>query len=318
MPPHFWLWAGIGLAVFGVGYWWMAQRELASQKAGVMAKQRAIKHSLGPRIFPFRDKIESWVMELAGPYKGDWVEPGLQWRVIRSGAGVYFRLRLKNAKDPKAIRKAASSSLHDGFTACFFVREGAADPRSGSKCHALADCEPGLLCNEWDVCSPPPRPYNMRLAYRALRVLSDDWTDALLEATSDLAVRVCERDLDAATKNDVPIAIDVLARAKYATVVLDEDPKQGLPKPLEDAGVESDEERVQREAHMARVGIWDLHDDRVVLRLRREAFGTFVPVGGRVVRRVETVAAQSRQANSCALATTVRRVAEEAAQREAR
>jgi hypothetical protein len=152
----------------------------------------------------------------------------------------------------------------------------------------------------------------MRLAYRALRVLSDDWTDALLEATSDLEVRVCERDLDAATKNDVPISIEVLARAKYATVVLDEDPEEGLPEPLEDAGVETDEERVQRVAHMARVGIWDLQRDRGVLRLRREAFGKFVPVGGRVIRRAETVAAQNRQANSCALATAVRKAAEEA------
>ena len=33
-----------------------------------------------------------------------------------------------------------------------------------------------------------------------------------------------DRDLDAVTKNDVPVAIELLARAKYFTLVLDEDP----------------------------------------------------------------------------------------------
>lgn len=310
MPPQFWLWAGVLLAVFAVGYWWMAQRELSGQKAAVMAKQRAIKHTLGPRIFPFRDKIERWAHELAGPWKADLVASDIKWQAIRSGSSVYLRLRLKNAEDRKGIAKAAAGSLHDGFTACFFVREGAPDPRSGPPCQSLADCRPGLLCNEWDVCAPPPRPYNMRLAYRALRVLADEWTDALLDAKSDLAVRVAERDLDAATKNDVPVAIEVLARAKYATIVLDEDPKGGLPPRLEDAGVETDEERVQRAGHAARVGIWDLRDGRLLVRVRRDAAGTFVPVGGRVVRRPETLAAQSRQANSCALATAVKEAVE--------
>lgn len=310
MAPIFWLWTGIGLGLFAVVYWWLTERELQSQKANLMAKQRAVVQSLGPRIFPFRDAIEKWTMELAGPWRGQHIAPDANLEKVRTSPGVYLRLRLGNATDARKIAQAAARSLHDGFTSCFFVQQTAPDPRKGSHCETASQCQSGLLCNEWDVCAPPPRPYNMRLAYRALRVLSNEWTDALHEAGTDLAVRMCERDLESVTKNDVPIAIEVLSRAKYVTVVLDEDPPKGLPAVVKDAGSETDEERVQRAAHAARVGVWDLRTQQLVLRVRREAAGTFVPVGDRVVRRTETVAAQQRQANSCALALAVRSAAE--------
>jgi hypothetical protein len=305
MAPIFWLWTGIGLVLFAVVYWWLAERELQSQKAGLMAKQRAVVQSLGPRIFPFRDAIEKWTIELASPWSGDQIERGLDLGRVRTSPGVYLRLRVTNARDAKKVAEAAGRSLHDGFTSCFFIQQGAPDPRKGSHCETPGQCASGLLCNEWDVCAAPPRPYNMRLAYRALRVLSAEWTDALHEASTDLAVRMRERDLESVTKNDVPIAIEVLSRARYFTVVLDEDPATGLPAAARDAGLETDEERVQRVAHAARVGIWDLRSHRLLLRLRRQASGSFVPVGDRVVRRTETVAAQQRQANSCALALAV-------------
>jgi hypothetical protein len=265
---------------------------------------------LGPRIFPFRDAIERYTKELAGRWTGETVASDVDLEAVRESPGVYLRLRLENALHSEKMEAAASRSLHDGFTSCFFVRAGAPDPRKGPKCESLSECAPGLLCNEWDVCAPPPRPYNMRLAYRALRILSPRWTDSLHEATSDLQVRVQERDLDAVTKNDVPVAIEVLSRARFLTVVLDEDPEGGLPEPMKDAGWETGEERLQRVGHKARVGVWNLRRRQQLIRLRREASGQFVPVGERVVRRAETVAAQSRQANSCALAVSARRAVE--------
>jgi hypothetical protein len=147
----------------------------------------------------------------------------------------------------------------------------------------------------------------MRLAYRTLRVLSTEWTDELHQTTNDLTVSAYDRDLDAVTKNDVPVAIDLLGRAKYFTLVLDEDPAGGLAPEAPDAGIsETDEERVQREAHAARVGIWDLKSNAPVLRLRTEAAGRFVPVGDAVVKSTETIHAQQRQTNSCAVALAVK------------
>ena len=48
--------------------------------------------------------------------------------------------------------------------------------------------------------------------YRTLRILSPEWTDKLHEADTDLKVRAFELDLDAVSKNDVPSAVELLAR----------------------------------------------------------------------------------------------------------
>ncbi len=306
VTPQFWIWIFVLLGAFAVVYWRITEGKLESQKSAVMAKQRAIAKTLGPKILPFRDRIEGWVESLAGPWKGDYVAPSVDLRKITHSPGVYLRLDIDNARSEKAIRKASAHSLHDGFTSCFFVRSKAVDPRQGPHCRALADCKPGLLCNEWDVCTKPLEPYNMRLAYRALRVLSTEWTDELHKTSSDLGVEAYDRDLDRVTHNDVPIAIEVLTRAKYFTAVLDERPAHGLPKAIGDAGAETDEQRVQRADHFARIGVWDLETGKLVARLRRRAQGKFVPVGDRVVHNKETTAAEQRQANSCMLALELR------------
>jgi hypothetical protein len=145
----------------------------------------------------------------------------------------------------------------------------------------------------------------MRLAYRALRVLSNDWTDEVHEADTELGLNAYDRDLDSVAKRDVPVAIELLSRSRYFTLVLDEDPPGGLPAEAPDAG-ETNDERVQREPHAARIGIWDLKTHSPLLRLKADASGQFVPVGDRVVRNPETLAAEQRQTNSCALALAAR------------
>jgi hypothetical protein len=305
MPPHFWLWTSVLLTAFIVGYFRIAQGKLEEQKGRVMAKQRAIAQALGPKLLPFRDRVEGWVQELAKNYPGDFVAPGMTWREVAESPGVYLRLRSANAKDSASIRKAAARSLHDGFTSCFFVRKGEGDPSLGPPCTNSSDCEAGLLCNEFDVCRRPPRPYNMRLLYRSIRVLSPEWTEELHEATSELAVTAYDRDLDAVTNRDVPVAAEILAHAEYFTLVLDEEPESGLPKAMPDAG-ETDEERVQRVAHPAKISIWSLKSGQPVLRLRAKASAKLVQMGEGRVREQQTRAAQARQANSCALALEAR------------
>jgi len=305
MPPHFWLWTLTILGVFSVVYWRVAEGHLESRKAQVMSKQRAIAKTIGPKILPFRDKVEGWARELAGPYPGDLVSNEAELELIEQSPGVYLRLRIGVATSPRDIRKAARTSLHDGFTSCLFRKTKTGDPTKGPPCKATADCTPGLLCNEWNVCAEPPIPYNMRLAYRTLRVLSPEWTDELHKATSDLAINAYDRDLDSVTRYDVRIAADILARSKFFTLVLDEDPSAGLPSEIPDAG-ETPEERVQRAAHPARVGIWDLANGKPLLRLRAQAAGEFVPMGGRTIRDPVTLAAEQRQVNACQLALEVR------------
>lgn len=305
IPPQFWLWTAVALGAFSAVYWRISQGQIETRRSQVMAKQRAIALTLGPKIVPFREQVEGWVRELAAGWPGDFVDPSASLEKISTSPGVYFRLRMSSTSSVKAIRAAARGSLHDGFTSCLFVRLGAPDPTKGPTCRVTADCAPGLLCNEWSACSEPPRPYNMRLAYRALRVLSSDWTDEVHEADTELGLNAYDRDLDSVAKRDVPVAIELLSRSRYFTLVLDEDPPGGLPAEAPDAG-ETNDERVQREAHAARIGIWDLKTHNPLLRLKADASGQFVPVGDRVVRNPETLAAEQRQTNSCALALAVR------------
>jgi hypothetical protein len=304
MPPHFWLWVVVGMAGFGVIYWRVVASKLESRKSAVMAKQRAIAVALGPKIQPFRDQVEGWVRELSADGPSDFVAPGNGLQDLREAPGVYLRLRRQAAKTPKEIRKAAQASLRDGFTSCLFVSPTGMQTE-GTACHVTADCQPGQLCNEWNVCAAPPRPYNMRLAYRALRVLSTEWSDELHEADTDLAVNAYDRDLDSVAKHDVPVAVEIMNKARFFTLVIDEEPAEPLPKP-DPKDTETQEQKLQALPHFARVGIWDIASKTPLLRIRAQAAAEFVAVGGHSSASPETLNARSRQANSCALALAVR------------
>jgi hypothetical protein len=305
MAPHFWLWAATVLGAAMVIYWRVEAGKIESAKSAVMAKQRAVAVTLGPQIIPFRDRVETWTRELSGEYAGDLVDPSASLALLTDQPAVYLRLRLSEAGSTKAIRDAAAKSLRDGFTSCLFVSKGPVDTTQGPPCRTTADCQAGTMCNEWEVCIEPSSPFNLRLAYRALRVLSPDWTDDLHAAGSVLEITAYERDLDKVTKHDVPIAAKLLARAKTFTLVLDEDPPAGLPAEIPDAG-ETTGERLQRTSHMARVGVWDLDSGRQLVRLRASAGGEFIPVGKRVIEDPRIKAAQQRQVNSCALALALK------------
>jgi hypothetical protein len=309
--PQFWLWTVVCFAIFGIVYWRYSESELKNQKSAVLARQRAIGASIGKEGFALVERVEGWARELAESAP-ELLPSDSELEAITRGPGIYLRLRLGDVGSTETLRKAAQRSLRDGFTSCMFVgRKG--DPSQGTPCYSPAQCEPGLLCNEWSVCAPPGQPFNLRLLYSVLRVLTPEWSSELENAGNDLAVRALEGDLDKVAKYDVPIGAEVVRRASYVTLVLDEDPVGGVP-PLPDAEPKLDEtmeQQLQVLPHFARVGIWDLRENKRVLALRAEANGRFVSAGQRRVEDLKTSRAQQRQANSCALAIEVKdRVAE--------
>jgi hypothetical protein len=271
-----------------------------------MATQRAVARAIGPKLLPFVERVEGWVKELGGAAAPNYVDPTVSLDSLSTRAGVYLRVRQVNSQDTKSLRDAAVRSLRDGFTSCLFVRREATE---GTACQRPSDCKGGLLCNEYGVCALPSQPFNLRIVYRTLRILSPEWTDKLHEADTDLKVRAFELDLDAVSKNDVPAAVELLSRARYFTAVLDENPVAGLPPALDPTPPdppETEEERVQRVPHQARIGVWDVESGKLLVRVRAEASGEFRSVGDRPVTDSKTVAAQQRQVNSCALALGVK------------
>jgi len=301
IPTRVWLWALTLLAVWAIFYWKKTQGEVESQKAALLAKQRGVLAELALRFEPLQKRLEDWTVASSGPYPGDLVAPELKSWDFAGAPGIYLRLRLGDATSVTSMRKAASASLRDGFTACLF-HEPNADPLSGPPCVATHDCAAGTFCNEVDHCMPPAQPYNMRTAYYGMRILGDEWTVGLRTASDDIRMRLLEREFESAVKNDIPAVIDILTRAQFFLLVLDEDPVEPLPKG------KSPIEAVQGSPHPARVFLFGLKTgmDRPLLRLRRDVAGRFVAAGEGAQTDPEIVEAQQRQVNSCQLALYVR------------
>jgi hypothetical protein len=153
----------------------------------------------------------------------------------------------------------------------------------------------------------PAQPYNLRAAYRGTRILTDEWSIELREASDDMRMRLLGRQFDATVNDDIPLTIDLMQRAQFFLLVLDEDPEGGMPA---DAGAVT-AESVQAVPHPIRVGLFTLKrsNNRQLLRLRRTVDARLIPAGAGEAPSPEVSLAQQRQANGCALALEVRQAA---------
>jgi hypothetical protein len=181
---------------------------------------------------------------------------------------------------------------------------GALDPEQGRRCTLTSQCGPGEVCGDWNRCAVPNHPYNVRLLYEGLRVLTPEWTAALEAATDELQVRALELDLQSAGKHEAVAAVELVRRSKYFTAVLDEEASGG-PAPA--VAGESRDEQLQAVDHPVRVGIWDLERAAPLAVLKLEAAGRFVRLGGGGTPDPRAQRARQRQANNCAVAMDVRR-----------
>ncbi|AUX22208.1 hypothetical protein SOCEGT47_027090 [Sorangium cellulosum] len=289
----FWGYTAIVLAVSAILHWKWSQGQIESARQKLMARQRAVAVELGPRWFPLRERVEGWALDLARSAGDELVDrEALKAWDFRELAGIYLRLRVDEATSVDAIRKNAQRSLRDAFTACL-LRVPNPNPLVGAECKRTRDCQTGEYCNEADRCSRPAQPFNLRVAYRTMHVLSDEWVRDAQDASSDLRLRLLESSFDDTVRDDVPLAAELLTRAQYYLVVLDE-PAEGA----------TTTEALLAVPHMARVGVWRLSDGKPILRLRREASGNLI--GGTPSVEASVLEARQRQANSCALALAVR------------
>ncbi|APR79413.1 Hypothetical protein A7982_04760 [Minicystis rosea] len=282
--------------------WKWTSNDVDRGKQKLLADQRGVAAELGPRWLPLRDKLEKWTTDLArsaGPEIID--REGLGKWDFRTRSGIYLRLRAEDAQTPEAIRTGAKSSLRDGFTACL-MRVPNPSATAGKECKRTRDCPAREFCNEQDHCSKPAQPFNLRVAYRTMQILSDDWVREVQAVDAELRLRLYQTHFEDAIRDDMPLASELLAQAQYFLVVLDETPP-GLALPAADAGVTANEV-VQGAAHESRVLVVRLSDDKVLLRIRRPAGGELI--GASPAIDSDVMAARQRQANSCALALSVR------------
>jgi hypothetical protein len=302
-PLWNWLLPLIGVVLL---VWWRVDAlRQAELRETLLARQRDAAQRLGPKWVPLRDKLERWTTECGAPSFAELPNEKLAstWD-FRSMPGIYLRLAKKNTTSPESIRRSALLSFHDGFTSCLITTPNP-NPVAGARCENTQDCASGELCNEFNQCAPPSQPYNLRIAYRATHVLSDEWLTGIQSARGELQLRGAMSSFDAIEKFDLPIATELLGKAAYFLVVVDEPVEGGeVREPAAGEGAGPSEDRsIPDGPHWARICLWRLENEEKLLAVRREAVGE---LRGARPQTEETRLARQRQANSCGLALEVR------------
>ncbi len=260
-------------------------RELKAGKETLLSKQRAVAVTLGAEWYPLRDGLESYVLDAAKPYAGDRVEPQARNGDFRTQPGLYLRMRLAEANSVQSIRETAATAKKDGFAACLL--------REPNERGVRGEIDGGAFAEQ---------PWNLGQAYAATRILTDQWAQDVRDADEDMRLRVFVEQYDKAVRDEIPLAVDLTARAQFFLLVLDEDSSDAAA--LADGGPIT-EATLQLVGHEARVHLFDLKSRKEILRLRRSGEARVIQAGERAVTDEETRDAMQRQANNCALARSV-------------
>jgi hypothetical protein len=272
-----------------VAHKFVSEHELNKDRQALLAKQRAVVATLGAEWLPLRDSLEGDIVGAAGapstPYPGDAIDPEARTLAFRSKPGLYLRMRMAEATSPENIRAVAADAKRDGFAACL-----------------LRETNERGLRGEVDGGAFAEQPWNLGQAYAATRILTDDWVGAVKDADDDLRLRVFVQQYDKAIREEIPVAIDVVKRAEFFLLVLDEDVPEAAA--FADGGPIT-EEALELVEHPARVFVFDLKDKKPIVRLRRSGGGRYIQAGEHAVTDEETQDAMQRQVNNCALANVV-------------
>jgi hypothetical protein len=263
----------------------VSRQDLAADKRALLAKQNAVQVTLGVQWSVFRQRIEQDAVRAAAAYAGDHVDPEAQAGAFRTQPGLYLRIRLADARSPESVARAAVAGQKDAFVACL-LRE----PN-----------ERGLR-GELDGGAFAEQPWNLGQAYWATRILSPEWASAVGEADDPLRLRVYAAQYDEAMRAEIPLAVEIIKRARFFLLALDED----APDAVDSAdGGSITEAALQLVAHPTRVYLFDTSSGKELLRLRRSGLGRVIQVGERASTDPETRDAMQRQANNCALGRAV-------------
>lgn len=301
------VWFGMTLIVALILYFRWESNQVESARQRLLNKQREAISLFGNQWFEVRDNIENWTLELARKQDANYTDPELKDFKFREMPGIYLRLRKDQAVDVKSVRDSAQSSFRDGFTSCLMRVKN--DPQlAGKECQTTAECDAGELCNDLSHCSKPGQPYNLRLAYRSFSVLGPDFEKEARETTNSLTLRALDLAFEDATRLEFPMAVDLLAKARFFLGVIDDRPPPVGRKKEGDKGPSSEDvEDAAGATFPARVVLYRLSDNKLMLRLTAEPKAELH--GGQVVADTEVAAALHRQAQSCALADEVLKAA---------
>jgi hypothetical protein len=263
----------------------VSHRDLAAGKQSLLAKQRAVVSTLGAEWFPLRDHLEADVLGAAQEFHGDHVAPAVWTSPFRTRPGLYLRMRVADARSADDVRRVAADAKKDAFAACLL--------REPNERAARGEADAGAFAEQ---------PWNLGQAYAATRILTDRWVQAVRDIDDDMQMRVFNDQYEHAVRDEIPVAVDVVRRAEFFLLVLDEDVPEAF---VRSDGGPMTEEKLQLVGHPARVHLFDLKTNEELFRLSRSGEALVIPAGERQITDPETLEAMQRQANNCALANAV-------------
>jgi hypothetical protein len=281
-----WLVAAGAVVVTLIIAYLLSDRTLSTEKDEILSQQRAAVSTVGAEWYPLRDRLEKITLDAAAKFDGDKVDVEAAKLDFRSSPGIYLRLRVDDAKNADSLRKNAKDSVKDAFTGCLLREPNAA-----------------LARGEADAGIGPDQPWNLRQAYTATRVLTDEWTNEVKASDDKDRLRVFKQQYEKAKRDEIPLAIDIIKRAQFFLLVLDEDVEEA--RELSGDAGHITQEALQQVPHPARVLLVNLKTGAEIARLRKTAAADFQFVGEQAVRDPEVRAAMKRQVNNCALAQAV-------------
>lgn len=286
--PNLLLYCVVAIGFMLFGYRYFSGKKLEDDKDALLAKQRAVEKTVGAEWFPLRDQIERITVESADHFDSDFVDAEASKWDFRALPGLYLRLRVGDAKDVASVRKNSQDSLKDGFVGCLL--------RESNPAAARGEADSGVF---------PEQPWNMRTAYSSTRILTEQWVSDVKASDDDLRLRVFDQQYRNAAGEQIPLAIQLIKKAQFFLLVLDEDTLEAAAKA--DGGTVN-EEVLQLVPHDARVRIVNLRTGKDIIRVRRRGEGSFFFASESQPTDPDVKDAMQRNVNNCALAAQVQSV----------
>jgi len=106
------------VVLFIAGAYWVKEARKAAQLRAQILRVHEELEEPRTRYFAFRDKVEKLVLSASAGVKAPEVDKRLRIEGLRSGRGLYLRLRAKDLKDAKSLSAAAANMDADVINAC--------------------------------------------------------------------------------------------------------------------------------------------------------------------------------------------------------
>ena len=278
-----WGFVVLGLLLVTATHAALSRRAIARRKGAMLAQQRALAATLGPRWLVVRGVVtETAVAAAKDPWLGDFVSPTLSSRAWRSEQAVFLRLGGNEALAESSVLDAANLSPRDAFLGCL-------------KAPPLPIGQDRLA-----------RFHRVQSSFAVTRLLAPAWVDEVQAAEDELRLKVFEEQIAAATPEALARAVVLVEAAKLVFVVVDEVPSPAAGAPP----VAVDE--VQRRPHGVRVVVTDRASKVQLARIRVVPDVGIVPGGESRVSDDDARAALERQVIGCTAARLFDRAVDDA------